>query len=367
MSAPAAPPSPLPPGSTVGILGGGQLGRMLAQAAARMGYRAHIFAPPGDAPATDVAASATRAAYDDAAALDAFAAAVDAVTVEFENVPADSLDRLAETVPVRPDGQVLRVAQDRLAEKSAAEASGIDVADYVPVAGGALLADVFDRFGGPAILKTTRLGYDGKGQWRLDGPADVAAAAAGLGRAVGILERVVPFDAEISVLVARDAAGHMSYFPIAQNRHENGILRTTTVPADIAEAAADRAVQIALTMTEALAVVGLLAVEMFVTADDGVLINEIAPRPHNSGHWTLDACAADQFEQTIRAVAGLPLVPPMPLCGAEMTNLIGAEAEDWARLFAEPGTIVHLYGKGEARPGRKMGHVTRLHPSAPIF
>lgn len=357
---------PLAPGSTVGILGGGQLGRYLAIAAAKLGYRAHIYAPETDPPAGQVAAAVTQAAFDDEPALAAFADAVDAVTLEFENVPVASVRCLAERVPVRPGATILEIAQDRLAEKRFAAACGAGTAPWVPLeatddlAGAAALAAA-----GPTILKTARLGYDGKGQVALPAHGDVAAAWDRLGRVPAILEGRVALARELSVLIARGTDGDWVAVPPVENRHEDGILRTTVAPAAVSASLAEDAVALARALAEASDTVGLLAVEFFVTDNGALLVNEMAPRPHNSGHWTLDAAKPDQFDLAIRAAVGLPLPPVRILCPAEMTNLLGEEAGSWADLAAEPGVCLHLYGKPEARPGRKMGHVTRLKPSAP--
>lgn len=356
-------PQPLPPGSTVGILGGGQLGRYLALAAAKLGYRAHIFAPEAEPPAGQVTPLVTRAAFDDQAALDGFASAVDAVTLEFENVPVDSVRRLAERVPVRPGPTILAIAQDRLEEKRFATSCGAGTAPWVPLTRADEMAGAMAAAAaGETILKTARLGYDGKGQIPLATGGDVAAAWEALGRVPAILEGKVDLAAEISVILARGADGRTVAVPPVENRHENGILSTTIAPAAVPEPIAARAVDQARALAEGASVVGLLAVEFFITRSGTLLVNEMAPRPHNSGHWTLDAAKPDQFDLAIRAAVGLPLPPVQTLCPAIMTNLIGDAASDWRRLAAEPGACLHLYGKAEARPGRKMGHVTRLKP-----
>lgn len=349
----------LAPGATIGILGAGQLGRMTALAAAKLGYRAHVFAPPGDNPAFDVAAH-TQAAYADAAALDAFARTVDVVTLEFENLPAEALDRLAATRPVRPGRSVLETAQHRIREKSFFDRIGVPTAPWAPVRGPGELAAALERIGRPAVLKTATLGYDGKGQLKIGPDTDLSAAAAILHAGEAILEGFVAFEREISVIVARGPDGAMATYEPAENRHRDHILHTTTLPAAIAPETARQADAIARAAAEALDLEGLLAVEMFVGADGAVLANEMAPRPHNSGHWTMDAAATSQFEQLVRAVCGLPLGDPARVAQVQMTNLLGADAAAWRALMAEPGARVHLYGKGEARPGRKMGHVNRL-------
>ncbi len=357
------PMSGLAPNAVIGIVGGGQLGRMSAVAAARLGYRCHILTPETDSPAAKVSAGVTIGDYEDPAVLRAFAAAVDVVTFEFENVSAEGLDLLASLRPVHPSPAILRISQDRAAEKSFLNGIGVGTAPWRLADSRAALDDAAAALGLPAILKTTRLGYDGKGQALLRGPGDLGAAYAALEPKPLILEGFVDFAREVSVIVARGADGAMVAFDTVENRHRDHILDLTLAPARIAAATADAARDTALRVAEALGLVGLLAVEMFVTADGGVLVNEIAPRPHNSGHWTIDACPASQFELHIRAVAGLPLPPAMRHSDAVMKNLVGPEETAlWPAILATPGLIPHLYGKAEARPGRKMGHVTRLFP-----
>jgi len=360
------PRFPLPPGSTVGIIGGGQLGRMAALAAARLGYRVHVFTPEQDSPAAQVSAAATVAEYSDEAAIAAFARSVDVVTFEFENIPADSVRLMASLVPVRPGWNVLETAQDRIDEKRFFNDLGIATAPWRAVTSAAELATALDEIGRPAVLKTARMGYDGKGQVRIDQDTDPAEAWAALGAGLtgggqGILEGFIDFQGEISVIVARGADSAWAAFDPAWNVHRHHILDTSTVPAPISAATAAQAIDIARRAAEALNVIGLLAVEMFVTPT-GLLVNEMAPRPHNSGHWTMDACVTDQFEQFIRAVCGLPLGSAARHSNAVMTNLIGAEADRWREILADPESRLHLYGKAEARPGRKMGHVNRLYP-----
>jgi 5-(carboxyamino)imidazole ribonucleotide synthase len=350
----------IPPGATIGILGGGQLGRMTALAAARLGYRAHVFCPEDDSPATQVAAAVTVAPYEDEAALAEFARRTDVVTIEFENIPVEALERLAETVPVRPAPHVLRLAQDRLREKDFLREIGVPAAPYLPVKGAASVARALANLGRPAVLKTVRLGYDGKGQVLINPETDPAEAWEALGAEFGVLERFVDFRCEISVILARRADGRCVTFPASENRHVGGILDTTIVPARIAGPTAERAEAVARRLAEALDVVGLLAVEMFVPPDGRVLVNEMAPRPHNSGHWTLDACVTSQFEQLVRAICGLPLGSTAALADATMKNLLGDDVERWAEYLSDPNAKLHLYGKREARPGRKMGHVTRI-------
>ncbi len=355
--------SALPPNATIGIVGGGQLGRMSALAAARLGYRCHILTPEPDSPAAQVAAGVTLGDYEDPAALRAFAAAVDVITFEFENVSAEGLDLLASLKPVRPSPAVLRISQDRVLEKSTLNAAGVPTAPWREITTPASLDAAIAALGLPAILKTTRLGYDGKGQALLRRPEDAAAAFAELEPKPLILEGFVDFACEISVIVARGQDGAIVAFDTVENRHRDHILDLTIAPARIAPAIDAAAQAMARQVAEALDLVGLLAVEMFVTTDGNVVVNEIAPRPHNSGHWTIDACPASQFELHIRAVAGLPLPPAGRHSDAVMKNLVGpAETALWPEILATPGLIGHLYGKAEARPGRKMGHVTRLFP-----
>jgi len=356
------PRTELPPGSTIGIIGGGQLGRMTALAAARLGYRCHVFTPERDGPAEQVSAAATIAAYDDEAALRRFAAAVDVVTFEFENVPAESVRLLAEIKPVRPDWHVLRIAQDRLLEKEFFNRIGVATAPWREVTDAEELAIAIDQIGRPAVLKTTRLGYDGKGQVKIGPDTDPAEAWARLNAEVGVLEGFIDFSCEVSAVVARGLDGSVACFDIVENRHVDHILDTTIAPADLPAELVAEARAIGERSARALDLVGLLAVEMFVTRDGRVLANEMAPRPHNSGHWTMDACHTDQFEQFVRAVCGLPLGSPERYADAEMKNLIGDAVDGWRDVLREPGARLHLYGKAEARPGRKMGHVNRVRP-----
>ena len=351
--------SAIAPGATIGILGGGQLGRMAAMAAARLGYRCHVLAPEADSPAADVAARFTCADYADEAALTAFAAAVAVVTLEFENVPVPALEFLARQRPVRPGPNVLRVTQDRLAEKDFLAGLGVPVTGYARVESAADLERARGRLG-PGVLKTVRFGYDGKGQLRIDAATDPGAAVARLGQPVLIHEAWVDFRLELSVVTARNPQGEVSSYVPVENRHRDHILDVTLAPAAIPAEVADEAVTLAEKIARALELEGLLAVEMFLAQDGRLLVNELAPRPHNSGHWTIDACATSQFEQQVRAVCGLPLGDPLRFADATMTNLLGHDADRWPELLTEPGARLHLYGKREARPGRKMGHVTRL-------
>jgi len=353
----------LAPGATVGILGGGQLGRMLAVAAARLGLHAHIYDPAPDTPAAEVARRATVAAWDDAAALAAFAAAVDVVTYEFENVPLAAVDRLLPLVPVHPGRAALAASQDRLAEKRFLRGLGLATAPFAAVDGPEGLAAALAETGLPAILKTRRMGYDGKGQARVSTEAEATAALAGMGGAAVILEGVVSFDREVSVIAARGRDGAVSAYDPGENVHEGGILRRTTVPARLGATQRADAVLLAGRILNALDYVGVLGVELFVTPQ-GLIVNEIAPRVHNSGHWTMNACAVDQFEQHIRAIAGWPIGDGRRHAGAEMQNLIGDEVSTAADLARRPDAAIHLYGKAEVRAGRKMGHVNFLRPLA---
>lgn len=354
------PSTPLPANATIGILGGGQLGRMTALAAAPLGYRCHIYDPDAaGGPAAQVSQAATSAAWDDWAALDAFAGAVDVVTYEFENVPVPTVEYLMKRVPVRPGPQALDVAQHRVAEKSFARDQGLETAQFWGVTTLDELIDGLAAVGVPSILKTCRLGYDGKGQIRIDMDTSLSKVWDDLGTDDGILERMVPFITEVSVIAARGLDGSVACFPVTENVHEGGILRRSAVPAQVPDAVAAAARNAAETLIAALDIVGLLAVELFVTEQGEVLVNEMAPRPHNSGHWTQNGCATSQFEQFVRAVAGLPLGPTDILSDTEMLNLIGDDVDAVPGYLADPKAHVHLYGKAEARPGRKMGHVNR--------
>lgn len=352
----------LPPGSTIGIVGGGQLGRMIALAAAPLGYRCHIFCPDQDSPASHVAAATTVAPYDDEAALAKFAAAVDVVTYEFENVPAPTIEFIEKHKPVRPNSHALRVAQNRLEEKNFLNDIGVPTTAYAGAGSSASLEAAVRHIGTPCLVKTVTEGYDGKGQIRLETTANVGTAWAQLKAREAIVERMVDFDMECSVIVARGMDGTCVAFTPGENFHVNGILDTTIIPARLPEARRQQAEAIGRHVAEKLDLVGLLCVEMFVTKDGRFLANEIAPRPHNSGHWTIDACVTSQFEQLVRAICGLPLGAVDRLANAEMKNLIGEDFNLWRKAMAESNAKVHLYGKTEIRPGRKMGHVTRLQP-----
>ncbi len=347
------------PGTRLGILGGGQLGRMIALAAADYGISCHIFAPEADSPAFTVAAAHTIADYRDEAALRRFAADVDVITFEFENVPVESVAFLETLKPVRPGAKALAVAQDRLSEKSLARAQGLMTAEFAAIDTQADLAAALGRIGCPAVLKTTRMGYDGKGQAKIMTPADADAAFAAMRGQPAILEAFVRFEREVSVVAARGIDGAFAAFDVTENEHRDHILHRSVAPADVSATIAGRAIAATEKLADALDYVGVMAVEFFV-AGGQVLVNEIAPRVHNSGHWTSEGAETSQFHQHVRAVCGLPLGSARSRGRAVMHNLIGEEADRWAQLLAEPGAHLHLYGKGEARPGRKMGHVTRI-------
>ena len=361
---------PLPPGSMIGVLGGGQLGRMLALAAARLGFDVTILEPDPNSPASRVAARTLEAPYDDREALKTLAATCDVVTFEFENVPAAVVEQL-ETLGAlaAPGKRALAIAQDRVDENEFFRGLGIPTADFAAVAGPgdvrAALSHVGGSGGGRALLKTRREGYDGKGQTWVEGEADAVAAFARIGKKPAILEARVPFVRELSVIAARSRSGEIACYPVGENRHENGILRTTVAPARLSSATMAEAVAIARKTLEALDYIGVIGVELFELEDGSLRVNEFAPRVHNSGHWTLDGCEVDQFEQHVRAVAGWPLGKTEALAEVTMTNLIGFEADDWKALAADPSARVWLYGKYKAREGRKMGHVNRLKPFAP--
>ena len=359
------------PGATLGIVGGGQLGRMIALAAASYGLKVHIFAPDADSPAFDVSAERTIAAYDDVAALTRFAASVDVVTYEFENIPAEAAEALAAKAPLHPNAAALATTQDRLAEKSFVNGLGIETAPFRAVDTAADLARALAEIGRPAVLKTRRFGYDGKGQRmiRAEGDIDAAAILAEFNGAPCILEGFVPFEREISVVAARGPDGAFAAYDPCANEHRNHILALTRVPAPgLTRETGDAAVAVARAIAEALDYVGVLAVEMFeIAGPEGaarLVVNEIAPRVHNSGHWTIEGALTSQFAQAVRAVCGWPLGDTARTGGmaVEMENLIGDEADAWPALLAEAGAHLHLYGKAEARAGRKMGHVTRLKP-----
>lgn len=361
------PTPPLPPRSVIGILGSGQLGKMLALAASRLGFRTHVYADDAG-PAFDVAGAHSIGSYTSLPRLDEFARVVDVVTYEFENVPVAAAEHLAQLVPVRPGARALAVSQDRIAEKTFIGDLGIAVAPFVAIAGEAEL-DVARRvmagWNGPAILKTSRLGYDGKGQASIAGPGQLAESFAELGGVGSVLERRLAFQFEVSVLVVRGLDGAIATYDIPRNEHTGGILRRSTVPSGLPAPAERKARAMAARIATALDYVGVLAVEMFYLGEDApdpLVVNEIAPRVHNSGHWTEDACTVGQFEAHIRAVAGWPLGDTSRHSDAVMQNLIGHDVDDWPRIASLPGACLHLYGKREAREGRKMGHVNHLTP-----
>ena len=359
---------PLAPGSTIGILGGGQLGRMLAVAASRLGFKTHIFEPSAEPPASQVAWRTTVAAYDDSDALAAFVQSSDVVTYEFENIPTAALDVIENHAPIRPNRRALEVSQDRLTEKEFLQSLGLATAPFARIDSPDCLEAALAQAGTPAILKTRRFGYDGKGQARLGTPDEATAALAEMKGAPAILEGVVEFSREISVIAARGADGSIAAFDPGENVHQDGILRTTMVPAAITSAQRAEAVVLAGRILNDLDYVGILGVELFVTAD-GLLVNEIAPRVHNSGHWTQNGCSVDQFEQHIRAIAGWPLGDGVRYAKVRMTNLIGDDADQALDLAQRENVAIHLYGKAEARPGRKMGHNQRnprLAQSLPV-
>ncbi len=349
----------LPPGSTIGIIGGGQLGRMMALAAARIGYKCHIFDPHYRPCAAEVSAQFTRAAFDDVDALRTFAGTCDVITYEFENVPVGPLAVLGDKL--RPGTRSLEMAQDRAVEKRFLEQCGVRIAPWHEINGADDIIAALVELGGPVLLKTRRLGYDGKGQAWVHSPGDAAAAWDEIGRQPAVAEARIHFDAEFSVIIARTAGGETRAFPLTRNHHEGGILRTSTVPAGPKiEALADPAIAAAKAIADALGHIGVLTVEFF-SCDGTAVVNEMAPRVHNSGHWTIEGAHTSQFEQHLRAILGLPLGDAsLVAASATMENLIGPDVDRWADLVAEPGADLHLYNKGEARPGRKMGHVTRL-------
>ncbi|MET0364610.1 MAG: 5-(carboxyamino)imidazole ribonucleotide synthase [Sphingobium sp.] len=353
--------SSIAPGATIGILGGGQLGRMIAVAAAQLGYRTHIYAPETSGPAADVSPRWTQGEWTDGEALARFAAAVDIVTYEFENIPEATVDQLAALGHIRPNARALGIAQDRLTEKRFVADLGGRTAPFEPVDSLDDLEQAIDRIGSEAILKTNRFGYDGKGQARLSDPGDAVGAWNAVGRQPSILEGFVRFGSEFSVILVRGADGEVRFWDSALNVHERGILATSTVPGDESvRAQVEEARALARQVADALDYVGVLTLEFFASAD-GPVFNEMAPRVHNSGHWTIEGAVTSQFENHVRAICGLPLGDTaLAAKQVVMRNLIGHDADDWAAILSDPANHLHLYGKGEARPGRKMGHVTRL-------
>ncbi|MET3598456.1 5-(carboxyamino)imidazole ribonucleotide synthase [Martelella mangrovi] len=348
---------------TIGIVGGGQLGRMLAMAAARLSIRTVILEPQADCPAAQVANAHIVAAYDDESALEELAAHCNVITYEFENVPEKSAAQLAGKRPVYPPARALSISQDRLTEKSFLNECGIPTAGFHAVDTRADLDAALDLFGGRGVLKTRRFGYDGKGQWVFTGSGDDADAAfAALAGAPAIFEEWIDFEREISVIAARGIDGAFVSFDPAENEHRDGILRISRVPARVSDELVENAKIAAEKLLSALGYVGVAGLELFVARDGRLLANEFAPRVHNSGHWSEAACVISQFEQHIRAVCGLPLIDPVRHSDCVMHNIIGDDMDDIPRWMATPGALVHLYGKDESRPGRKMGHVTVLHP-----
>jgi 5-(carboxyamino)imidazole ribonucleotide synthase len=352
------------PGATLGVLGGGQLGRMFVLQARTMGYSVVVLDPDPRSPAGQMADTHLCAAYSDSAALDQLAAACAAVTTEFENVPSEALERLERSCRVRPPVKAVAIAQDRITEKRFLERAGFSTAPFRPVRTDEELRAALGLVRLPALLKTSRLGYDGKGQATIERPEDAAAAFAALGKVACVLEERLALETELSVVLARGDDGAVATFPVGENRHRNGILETTVVPARVPQGAADEARATAGRVAGALEYVGVLGVEMFVANGGQIYVNEIAPRPHNSGHYTLDACSTDQFEQQLRALCGLPLAEPRLLSPVAMVNLLGdlwqAGPPRWGEVFRRPGVRLHLYGKAEPRPGRKMGHLNCL-------
>jgi len=354
---------PLPPGSTIGVLGGGQLGRMLAMAAARLGFDVAILTPSADSPASRVAARTIAAPYDDAAALSELASLADVITFEFENVPAAALEILAGMgAKIAPDARALAIAQDRFEEKTFLNAAGAPTVAFAAVDSLEGLHAAFRGLGAPLLLKTRHGGYDGKGQAWVMRPEEGEAALAAIGHRPAVAEAPADFRRELAIIAARGRDGEVALYPLTESHHENGILRRTVAPAGATPRIAAEAEKIAATVLSALDYVGVMGVELFERDDGALLVNEFAPRVHNTGHWTLDGCEVDQFEQHIRAIARWPLGPTAAIAHVEMTNLLGDEAERWALLVREPETRLWLYGKREARAGRKMGHVNRLSP-----
>lgn len=354
----------IPAGKTIGVLGGGQLGRMLAQAAARMGYRMHVFEPQAKCPAGAVADREVNAAYEDVAALSAFARACDVVTYEFENVPAAPLRAIEGLTRLHPHWSILETAQNRSREKNWLKRNGFPHARFAEVPADGDLAAGIRETGIPCVVKTADFGYDGKGQLKVMTEADVPAALRRFAGQPVVIEQFVDFTCEVSAVVARTAAGGMEVFPVAENLHTNHILDFSIVPARVAPGVAARAEMMARDIAARIGLVGVMGVELFVSREGEVLVNELAPRTHNSGHYTLDACNVSQFEQQVRAICGLPLVRPELKSPVVMVNILGDAwargTPDWTALRARPGTHLHLYGKAEARPGRKMGHFNVL-------
>ena len=356
------------PGATIGVMGGGQLGRMFAIAARRMGYRVHTFSPEKDGPAAQLSDQATAASYDDEEAVTNFARAIDVLTFEFENIPAATIEWASRGRIVRPRGEILLIAQNRLREKEFLSDAGFPVAPFRRVANATDLTRAVETIGRPAILKGAAFGYDGKGQQRIDPGTELATIWTGREDELCVLESVIDFEKEISVIVARGPDGATAVFPVCENIHRNHILDVTLAPARIEERVASAARELACEVATSLDLIGLLTVEMFLNRDGGLIINELAPRPHNSGHWTIEGCVTSQFEQQVRAVCGLPLGATGLLRPAAMVNLLGdiwSRGEpNWPGALAEPNVHLHLYGKRQPRPGRKMGHLTAVAETA---
>ncbi|MCP4934860.1 MAG: 5-(carboxyamino)imidazole ribonucleotide synthase [bacterium] len=355
----------LNPGSTIGILGGGQLGRMLAQAAARIGLHAHIYCPNPEAPAFEVASAQTIATFDDREALQKFARSVDVVTFEFENIPLEAADLVSEQVPLYPNRKALEISQDRGVEKAFIKQLGLNVADWWPIDSADDLANALTQCAAPALLKTRRLGYDGKGQLALDQNSDPAQAFEHIDHQPSVLEKKISFEREISVVLVQGSPNQIDCYDLPCNLHKNGILHSSTVPSGVPEKLDQQAKDAAMKIAAALDYRGILAVEFFVKEDENapqLIVNEFAPRVHNSGHWTLDACSCNQFENHIRAVAGWPLGATTRHSDAQMTNLLGAQVLDWFELAQHPDVVLHLYGKAGIKAGRKLGHMTKISP-----
>lgn len=355
--------NPLPQGAIIGILGGGQLGRMLSVAAARLGFRTHIFEPGTNPPAGHVADHVTTAAYEDEAALRAFGEAVDVITYEFENVPTSALDLLGALAPIHPGREALRISQDRITEKDFLNGLGLSVAPYAAVDDATSMQAAIEQVGVPSILKTRRFGYDGKGQARLMSATDANKVLADMAGAPSVLEGFIDFSCEISVIAARSPSGEVACYDPGENVHEGGILRKTTVPANVKSALRMDAVLLAGRILNELDYVGVMGVELFVT-QAGLIVNEVAPRVHNSGHWTQNGCTVDQFEQHIRAIAGWPLGNGQRHSDVVMENLIGDDMDRVPTLATQAETALHLYGKADVKAGRKMGHVNIVTVSA---
>ena len=352
----------IPPGSTIGIMGGGQLGRMIAVAASQLGYKAVIYCESREEPAVQVCLDSIIADYEDQGYLEKFISMVDVVTFEFENIPAKAAEYLSSRILVRPSPEILFISQNRIYEKEFLNKNGIETAAWAELSKRNHPSEAIKKLGQNGVFKTARFGYDGKGQMTFYGKADLDKAWGAVDHKLAIVEELIDFKCEISVLVARSCTGQTCCFDVVENQHKNHVLDITIAPAAIDKGTAERAVKIAEKVANSLSLVGLIAVEMFVLQGGRILVNEIAPRPHNSGHWTIDACHTNQFEQMVRAVCGLPLGKTQRHSNAVMRNLIGDDVENWKQIISEPENKLHLYGKKDIRSGRKMGHVTRLVP-----